>query len=358
MRDFRPEDILGAKGLRLLDRTTRLALCATALALDDARLHVGDGSRVGVVLGSFMGGIESRYGFNVDVIRDGPRGVNPAHFPATVLNAPASQVSIRFGIRGFNTTISTGFTSSLEALECGARAVSSGRVDVALAGGAEELSRFLFLGFSRMGFLSPGREGGEELSAPFDRRRNGAVLGEGAAVLVLEPVDAALARGARILAVYRGGAGATDAEFVTGCQVRSEGAVRAIRAALIRAEQDVDTLGVVASGASSTAAGDAAEAQALTEALGDPGPPVSASKSLPGETVSAAGALQVAAALLTLDRGVIPAARGHQRPDPGCVLNLVTGEAMRARVDHALVVSAAPLGQSASCVLSRPGAAA
>jgi 3-oxoacyl-[acyl-carrier-protein] synthase II len=198
--DFDPEPILGKKGLRLLDRTTRLALAAAALALDDAGLAPppAGAERAGVVLATTVGSAQSRGEFFVEAIRGGPRAVNPALFPNTVVNSPASQVAIRFGLRGPNTTIASGFTASLRALDVAARLVASGQADLVLAGGVEELSELTYAAFHNAGLLASADHPAGERSVPFDRHRHGLHLGEGAAILVAEPLERARARGARV----------------------------------------------------------------------------------------------------------------------------------------------------------------
>jgi 3-oxoacyl-[acyl-carrier-protein] synthase II len=193
--DFRPEEILGPKGLRLLDRATRLALCAAKLALDDSGLpYEGESAaQIGVCLGSTAGSLHSRAGYYETLLKDGFRALNPALFPNTVVNSPAAQVAIRFGLTGYNTTISSGQASSLNAIDYAAQTVRSGRVRAALAGGVEELSEFLFMSYHQAGCL--------------DR---GVVPGEGAAFLVLEELESARARGARILGEYAGGGSSLD----------------------------------------------------------------------------------------------------------------------------------------------------
>ncbi len=188
--DFQPEAFLGPKGLRLLDRAAKLALCAAHLALEDSGLLYKEdaGAEIGVCLGSTAGSVQSRAAYFATLHREGVRGLNPALFPNTVVNSPSAQVAIRFGLKGYNATISSGAASSLHALDYAARSIATGRAPAALAGGVEELGEFFFMAFHQGGCLD-----------------DGLVLGEGAAVLALEEAGAARARGARILAEYAGG---------------------------------------------------------------------------------------------------------------------------------------------------------
>jgi 3-oxoacyl-[acyl-carrier-protein] synthase II len=247
--DFKPEEILGPKGLRLLDRSTRLALCASSLALQDAKLDASvEGARIGVSLGSAVGSLESRAGYYETLYREGQVGLNPALFPNTVVNSPASQVAIRFRLTACNATLSSGSASSLHALDYAAEAIRHGRARAMLAGGFEGLGEFLFVSFHQTGCLSGA-------ARPYDRRRDGVVPGEGAAVLVLEELKSARARGASILGEYRGGGSSTDLEESVG-------------QALDEAERAPRSVGLVCSGGSGSTSGDAAEARALNSVFG------------------------------------------------------------------------------------------
>ncbi len=156
VRDFDAKAYLGDKGLRLLDRATKLVNVAAKLALDDASFQVTEENtdRVGVVLGTTLGSVWSISEFDKTALKEGPRYVNPALFPNTVINSPASQISIRFKIKGFNTTISTGFTSAMDALKYACDFIKMGRADAVLVGGAEELCLQTYLGFYKLRFLS------------------------------------------------------------------------------------------------------------------------------------------------------------------------------------------------------------
>ncbi len=198
--DFNPEAIVDKKGLRLMDRATKLVLCASQLALDDAGLKPWSPEieEAGVVLGSTLGSVWSISEFDKLALREGPKAVNPAHFPNTVINSPASQISIKFGIKGFNTTISTGFSASLDAFGYALDFLNLDRAEIILVGGVEELCIQTFLGFYKIGILAGSKSRRPEISAPFDQRRNGIVVGEGAGMVVLETLEHAQKRGAKI----------------------------------------------------------------------------------------------------------------------------------------------------------------
>jgi 3-oxoacyl-[acyl-carrier-protein] synthase II len=354
---FQPDSILGPKGLRLLDRITKLGLCAAKLALDDSGLAITEDTAdaVGIVLGTTYGSMSSRMDYYLEAIQQGPRSVNPALFPNTIANSPASQIAIRFGIRGFNTTLSTGFTSAIEAALQGARFIAENRAKAVLVGGVEELSPLTLLAFERTGMLSSQSERRQEICAPYDARRNGAVLGEGAALLLLEDMESARSRGARIYAEFLGGAAVTDPKAFYRYRIRGGYGARCIRDALAQSLTTPGEIDYVAAGANSHPVGDAAEARSLWEALDGGQRPIiaSASKSMLGETFSASGGLQMAAALLSLEQGVIPPTIHHEQPDSHCPLDCVPNQSREARIDRVLVFSQSPLCQSAACVLGR-----
>jgi 3-oxoacyl-[acyl-carrier-protein] synthase II len=355
--DFDPEPILGKKGLRLLDRTTRLALAAAALALDDAGLapSPAGAERAGVVLATTVGSAQSRGEFFVEAIRGGPRAVNPALFPNTVVSSPASQVAIRFGLRGPNTTIASGFTASLRALDVAARLVAGGQADLVLAGGVEELSELTYAGFHNAGLLAAADHPAGERSVPFDRHRHGLHLGEGAVILVAEPLERARARGARVLAEYGGAGTAADLRAADRYDPRGAGLARAVARALARAGGAAERVDCVAAGANGSLVGDAAEAVALDAALGAGRRRVVAFavKSQVGETWSAGGAFQAGAACLALAEGIGPATLGHAVADPRCPVDPVPGRARPARVDTVLLSAPSPMVDNVVAVLGR-----
>ena len=194
---FQPEKYLGSKGLRNLDRTTLLALVAAKLAIEDAHLDINDTNAhdIGVVLGSTMGSVHSISSFDIECLREGPRYVNPALFPNTVINAPASRIAIRFGIRGLNSTIGTGFTASLDAIEYAVDMLLSGRLKAVLVGGVEELCIETFSGFYGLHLLN-GTNGIHASRRLTNGTEKASFLGEGSGVLVLELANGAKDRGA------------------------------------------------------------------------------------------------------------------------------------------------------------------
>ncbi|MBI4598390.1 MAG: beta-ketoacyl-[acyl-carrier-protein] synthase family protein [Candidatus Omnitrophica bacterium] len=299
--DFHPEPYLGPKGLRNLDRTTLLSLLAAKLAIEDAQLAITDEHRndIGVVLGSTMGSVHSISEFDKEGLREGPRYVNPAHFPNTVINSPASQVAIRFGLKGLNSTISTGFTASLDAIGYAMDMLQLGRAKALLVGGVEEFCIQTFLGFYKVGFLATTQNGCPPFFAPFDDKRNGALLGEGAVFVVLESLDDAQARGATIVAELLSYSSQFRPESLYRLDPEARGPVAVMREALKDAHVEPDEIDYISACANSTKVCDEMETTALHAVFNSHTNeiPVGAVKSLIGESFSAGGAFQLASTL-------------------------------------------------------------
>jgi 3-oxoacyl-[acyl-carrier-protein] synthase II len=352
--DFDAIAYLGKKGLRELDRSTRLVCSAAKLALDDSKLEVSEANTrsMGVSIGTTFGSLHSIAQFDRSGLIEGPRFVNPSHFPNTVINSPASQVSIRFTIKGFNTTLSTGFCAGLDALSYAADFIRLGRADAVLAGGVEELCEETFRMFHDLGYLS-GMSGAEPVSRPFDAGRDGFVLSEGSAVLVVEDEEHARSRGVDILAVILGCGNAFDPE----ADSTFERAGRGLKAAIAQALEDAGVrpkdVGYVCSCANGTPGLDRMEARVLKDVLGEEARrvPVSSIKSMIGETFSASGALAVSAAVGAIRQGFIPPTMNHRQTDPLCTLDIVPNEARSQAVKTVLITAADPYGQNSALVV-------
>jgi 3-oxoacyl-[acyl-carrier-protein] synthase II len=356
--EFDPVLLLGKKGLRDLDRSTKMLSAAAKLAIDDSGLGIDDANAgaVGVSVGTTFGSLHSIAQFDRTGLLEGPRLVNPSHFPNTVINSPASQVSIRFHIRGFNTTVSTGGCSGLDALSYAADFVRLGRADGVLAGSVEELCEETFRWFHGLGCLS-GADGSEPQSRPFDARRNGVILSEGAGMLVVETEEHAQARNARILAVIRGCGNAFDRHADETFDRAGGGLLSAVTRAMREAGTGPEDIDYVCSCANSTPGLDRMETRVLKQALGDRARhvPVSSIKSMLGETYSASGTLALAAAVEAIGGGFVPATVNYSEPDPACDLDCVPNEARSQTVRTVLVTSADPYGQNAAVVLGAYG---
>jgi len=347
---------LGKKGLRDLDRSTRLICSAAKLAIEDSRLEITEDNThsTGVSIGTTFGSLHSISQFDRSGLMDGPRFVNPSHFPNTVINSPASQVSIRFKIKGFNTTVSTGFCASLDAVSYAADFIKLHRAAVVLAGGVEELCEETFLGFHTLGCLS-GTDGTEPVCCPFDARRNGTILSEGAVILVLEDEEHAINRGAVILAEILGYGNSFDPSADNNFNHAGRGLENAITFALREADLNPKDIDYICACANSTKGLDRMETSVIKDVFGKSAYsiPVSSIKSMVGESFSASGALSLAAAVGALQMGFIPPTVNYQERDLECDLDYVSGKARQKQIQNVLVTSADPYGQNSAVIVGR-----
>lgn len=359
IKDFNPEAILGPKGLRNLDRSTKLVLSASKLALDDAGLKnpvpEADTDIFGVSLGSTMGSVWSISEFDKEGLRDGPRSVNPALFSNTVINSPASQISIRFNIQGFNCTVSTGFCSSLDAIYYAMNMINLYGYKVVLTGGVEELCEQTYKGFHKIGHLAGSRPGKLELNCPFDKRRNGILFGEGASIIILEELEHAKIRKAHVYAEVLGYGTSFDPDSKNIYSPKALGAAKAIKACLDDARLTPVDVDYVSATADSTLDCDAMETVAIKNVFGDKAKdvPVSSIKSMVGETFSASGAMNLASSIGAFEYNFIPPTINYEKPDRRCDLDYVPNISRQAKVDRILVDSFSPTGSNSCLAIGR-----
>lgn len=311
VRDFTPQQWLGAKGLRVLDRSARLLCVAAAMALRDSGLVQEQGSEgdpnLGLVCGTMFGSVHSIASFDWSGLNDGPNLVNPMEFPNTVLNSPAGQAAIKHKLRGVNSTISAGLVSGLFAIHYAAEFLRFGRASALLAGGVEELAEESYLSFHRAGLASPSGR-----MRPFDPARDGSLVGEGSALWTLETADGAARRGAKPLLEVSGFGSAHDAQSLDSYNLRAEGASTAIRNALDSAGIGPEAVGCIIASANGSRAADAMEMRALELVFGSSlaSIPVAAPKAAFGEALGASGALLAVAGGIALRRREAPPTSG------------------------------------------------
>ena len=331
--DFEPSELLSVKEIRRLDRFSQLAVVAAAEAVADAGWDGGragglpyDPMRLGCILATGIGGIQT-IELQHDVLRDrGPARMSPLGIPAQMPNAAAAAVSMKFGLKGQMYSVVSACSSGAHAIGCALRMIQYDDADAVVVGGAEAtLTPFGFGSFNSMQALSP-----TGISRPFDARRDGFVMGEGAGVLVLEEAEAAAARGAKVLGEVTGYGSTSDAYHLTAPEPSGAAATRAIELALSDAGIGPDDVDYVNAHGTSTQLNDAAETAALKRALGEERArmiPISSTKSAIGHLLGAAGAVEAVATVKTLATRVIPPTIGYEVPDPDCDLDYVPGEA-------------------------------
>jgi 3-oxoacyl-(acyl-carrier-protein) synthase len=353
VKDFAPARYLGEANFRPLDRTARLAAVAAHLAFADAGLPAAArGEReVGLVLGTMFGSVHTISEFDRRALTAGPNYAKPMDFANSVINAAAGQTAIWHDLRGVNTTITGGSTAGVQALGYAADLVRSGRVETVLAGGADELCFESFLGYARTGQLC-GAAGGEGCPVPFDARRNGFALGEGAALLLLEEAGAARARGARIRAEIAGQGSAYDP---TRGADAGTALARAVRLALGGAGLAPGRVDAVAAGANGSVAGDRQEAAGIAAALGAAAAavPVTAVKASLGEGLGVSGALSAAALLGSMEGGTLPGIAGLGEVEEGFPLPGATAAPHPVDLRHGLVTAIGLDGAAAALLLAR-----
>lgn len=311
--DWDPSPWLARREIRHTDRFAQFAVAAADAALDDAGLDPAsvDQTRAGIQLGTGFGGSQSfEDAVRTLLERDADR-VSPYSVPMIMPNAAAAELSIRHGWRGPSETITTACAAGTHSVAAGARLIASGTCDVVLAGGADcSLVATTIAGFTNAGAMS--RSG---ISRPFDRRRDGFVASEGAAMLVLEPLADARARGAEVYAVIAGTASTSDAFDLTAPAPGGAGALECMRAALADAELTAEDVSHVNAHGTSTTLNDAAEATAISALLGSRRAPVTSVKGVLGHSLGAAGAMEAAVACLCFRHRAIPPTGGFAEPD-------------------------------------------
>ncbi|HIQ05110.1 MAG TPA: beta-ketoacyl-[acyl-carrier-protein] synthase II, partial [Anaerolineae bacterium] len=356
VKDFDPTEYMDRKLVRRSARSTQLALAAARQAVANAGLVIDqdNSSRVGVLLNTGGGGIMYTESNTQILMERGPRAIGPFVVPTIMPNAVSCQVSIELGARGPVMTSTAACASGNYALNEAYHFLKRGEADVILAGGAESsISRLTMAAFARMGPLSSRNDDPEHACRPFDAERDGFVCGEGAAVLVVETEEYAQARGARVYAELLGGRITADAYHITAPEPRGEGAARAIMGALESAELVPEDVDVVYAHGTGTQLNDVTETRAIKRAFGDHAYrlAVTATKSMIGHTLGAAGAISAVGAVLTLRHGVIPPTINYRVPDPECDLDYVPNQARRQQVRVALVNAFGFGGQNVVTVL-------
>jgi 3-oxoacyl-[acyl-carrier-protein] synthase II len=341
VKEFDPTRYMDRKEARRTDRFVQFAVAATLEALRTSELQITAENRdeVGVFIASGIGGITT-LSEQFDVLRArGPGRISPFLIPAMITNLAAGQVSIVTGARGPSYCITSACASSAHAIGEAAETIRRGWARVIIAGGSEaSITPIGVAGFNAMRALSTANHRPAAASRPFDADRDGFVMGEGAAVLILEDLEHALDRSARILAEVTGYAATSDAYHISNLAEDGEGIVRAIRLALRRSGLDPAEVDYINAHATGTPAGDPVEAAAIRQVFGARGsaPPVSSSKSQFGHLLGAAGAIEAVVSVLAMQHGLLPPTINLNRLDPACDLDVVPNQSRPATVRVAM----------------------
>jgi 3-oxoacyl-[acyl-carrier-protein] synthase II len=358
VRNFDPERFLDRKEARKMDAFIHYAVAASAEALSDAgfRIDAGNATRVGVYIGSGIGGLPLFERTHKEFLERGPRRISPFFIPGMILNLASGQVSILYGAKGPNLAVATACATGSHAIGESFRIVRDGLADAMICGGTEAaVSPLAVGGFCSMKALSTRNDEPERASRPFDADRDGFVMGEGAGVVLLEEREAARARGARIYAELSGYGMSGDAFHISAPSEDGEGAVRAMRAALDDASLTPADIDYVNAHGTSTPAGDRIESLAVRQVFGEraSGLAFASTKSMTGHLLGAAGGLETVVTALAIHHGVVPPTINYETPDPECDLDCVPNRARRMEVRAGMNNSFGFGGTNACLVLRR-----
>jgi 3-oxoacyl-[acyl-carrier-protein] synthase II len=356
VRDFDPERYMERVEARKLDRFTQMAVAASDEAFKSASLDKAKGApeRMGVLIGSGIGGIGTFEEQHKRLLERGPSRVSPFFVPMMIIDMAPGIVSMRLNLKGPNFGVVSACASGTHAIGEALRILQRGDADVMLAGGAEAaVTPMTLAGFSSMKALSTRNDEPARASRPFDRERDGFVLAEGAGIVVLEALEHAVRRGANILCEFVGYGATADAYHMTAPAPGGEGAVRAMRLALSDAGVDAQDVSYINAHGTSTPHNDRQESSAIKTVFGDHAHdvPVSATKSMIGHLLGAAGGVELAACCMTIRDGIIHPTINHEAPDEGCDLDYVPGSARKADVDVVLSNSFGFGGHNASLII-------
>ena len=344
VKDFDFANYGDKKEGKRMDRVTQFAVAAAKLAVEDAELDLEkiDPVRAGVCVGSGIGGIHTFLEQSLKYGEKGPGKISPFFIPMEIPNMPAGQISIALGFKGPNTAIITACATGTNCIGDALRTIQYGDADIMIAGGTEAaVSPVAIAGFGNMKALSTNNEHPEKASCPFDKKRDGFVMGEGAGILVLEEYEHAKARGAHIYAEMVGYGNTCDAHHITAPHPEAKGASRAFKLALQEAGIEnlaKETIYINAHG-TSTPLNDKSETLAIKLGLGEEAARkayISSTKSMTGHMLGAAGAVEAIASVMTLKTGIIAPTIHYEQPDEDCDLNYVPNQAVKADVTLAI----------------------
>ena len=356
VKNFDVEQYLDRKEARRIDVFIQLGIAAGVQAIDDAGIaDMAESDRVGIAIGSGIGGINTIEDTHSTLLKSGPRRVSPFFVPASVINMISGSLSIRYGFRGPNIAIVTACTSGTHNIGFGARMIQYGDADVMVVGGAEwATSPVTIAGFTSMKALSSRNEDPERASRPWDRDRDGFLLGDGAGVMVLEEYERAKARGAEIYCELSGFGMSADAHHITSPPDDGHGAVASMTNALLDANMNADQIQYINAHGTSTPQGDIAETKSIKTVFGaNTRVAISSTKSMVGHLLGAAGAVEGAVCALALRHQVAPPTINLDHPGEDCDLDYIPHTARDMTIDAALSNSFGFGGTNGTLIFSR-----
>jgi 3-oxoacyl-[acyl-carrier-protein] synthase II len=358
VKEFNGPALFGRKDARRMDLVTQYVLAAALQAVEDSGLEISDDNRdrIGVVVGTGIGGVDTLVKNTQTFFERGPSKVSPFMVPMMLPDSPPAMIAIQLGLRGPNLAVVTACASGTNAVGESAEIIRRGQADVMLAGGSEAgIIPIAIAGMSVMGALSTRNEEPERASRPFDADRDGFVMGEGAAVLVLESLDHARSRGASILAVVSGYGVTNDAYHVSAPAENGVGAALCMSAALNHAALEPSDIEYINAHGTSTLLNDKSETTAIKTVFGEDAYRllISSTKSVTGHLLGAAGVLEALFCVKVLQENVIPPTMNYEVPDPDCDLYYVPNNAQNKRANHVMSNSFGFGGHNATIIISR-----
>ena len=358
VKDFEPTDWVSKKESRHMDRFAQFAMATAKMALEDSGLDLEklDKERAGVVIGCGIGGVTTFEEQKEVLMAKGSGRVTPFFVPMLISNMAAAHLSIEFGLQGSSMTIVTACASATNAIGEALRIIQRGEADVVFCGGTEApITSLAFAGFCAAKTMSTEKEHPEQASRPFDKRRSGFVMGEGAGVLVLESLEHAQARKAHIYAELAGYGSTSDAYHITSPRPGGAGAARAMKLALEDAGIKAENVDYINAHGTSTGPNDSTETSAIKIVFGTSAPKVaiSSTKSMTGHLMGAAGAIEAIICALSIQSGAIPPTTNYGEPDPECDLDYVPNIARKQTVNVAMSNSLGFGGHNATIVLRK-----
>jgi 3-oxoacyl-[acyl-carrier-protein] synthase II len=341
VKDFRPEEYIPPKELRRMDLFIQYALAATKIAVQDAGLDMNseDAERVGVIVGTGLGGLPTLEKYHTVLLERGPGRISPFFIPMLIANEAPGNIAIQYGMKGPNLSIVTACATGAHSIGNAFRVIQYGDADVMVAGGTEaNLTPLTVGGFNALRALSVKNDAPEKASRPFDKERDGFVIGEGAGIVILEELERARARGAKIYAEVAGYGYNGDAYHITAPCPDGDGSIRCMKMALRDAAIGPEAVDYINAHGTSTELNDSSETIAIKQVFGERAYaiPVSSTKSMIGHLLGAAGAVEAIFSVLAIRDQVCPPTINYEHPDPECDLDYVPNTARRAKIDVVL----------------------
>lgn len=358
VKGFDGSDIFGSRDARRMDRFAQFAVATAQQAVDDAGLRITDDNRddIGVVIGTGIGGLSTLFDQMQVFIERGPNRVSPFLVPMMLPDTGPGMVAIHLGVRGPNMAVVTACATGTNAVGEATEIIRRGQAEIMLAGGTEAaIIPLAMAGLSVMTALSSRNEDPQGASRPFDLERDGFVMGEGAAVLVLESLEHALARGARILAEVSGYGSTNDAYHISAPAENGSGAARCMQMALENAGLSIHQISYINAHGTSTPLNDKSETAAIKTVFGEQAYriPVSSTKSMTGHLLGASGAVEAVISVKTIQDCLVAPTINYQHPDPECDLDYVPNTSRAVQIEHVMSNSFGFGGHNATIIISR-----